>query len=231
MNTAIIVAAGEGTRFGGDRPKQFSEILGKPVLIHSIERFERNDLIHEIVVVVADRELAQFSADSENYDLPKLVSVVAGGRSRSESVLNGLAVIRSDEADIVAIHDGARPVVPQADITNAIKAAERTGAACLVAPIADTVKEVDEGLIVKTVDRRSLRRALTPQCFKYHVIMNAFENIGPGELITDDCGLVEAVGGEIAAVPGSSFNIKITFAHELAATELFLRRLLEQENG
>jgi 2-C-methyl-D-erythritol 4-phosphate cytidylyltransferase len=231
MNTAIIVAAGEGSRFGGERPKQFAEILGKPVLIHSIERFEQNDLVDEIVLVLSDREMTSFSDIAEGFGIRKLASIVAGGRSRSESVLNGLSVVRSEESGIVAIHDGARPVVPQDDITNAIRAAERTGAACLVAPIADTVKETEDGLVIGTVDRRTLRRALTPQCFRYEVIRDAFEFIDPGELVTDDSSLVEASGGEVAAVPGSPLNIKITFDHDLPVAELFLRRLLDQESG
>jgi 2-C-methyl-D-erythritol 4-phosphate cytidylyltransferase len=231
MNTAIIVAAGEGTRFGGERPKQFAEILGKPVLIHSIERFEKNELIDEIVVVLADREVREFSNAAERYGLRKLASIVAGGRTRAESVLNGLAVVRAEDAGIVAIHDGARPVVPQSDITNAVRSAERSGAACLVAPIADTVKETNDGLITGTVDRRTLRRALTPQCFRYEVIKDAFEQIGPGDLVTDDSGLVEAAGGDVAAVSGSPLNIKITFGHDLQAAELFLKQLLDREDG
>ena len=229
MNTAVIVAAGEGTRFGGERPKQFADILGKPVLIHAIERFELSPVIDEIVVVVSDAELESFSRLAEQHTLTKLRSIVAGGATRTESVLNGLSAIRAEEASIVAIHDGARPCVPLNDIESAVRAARRTGAACLVVPVTDTVKLVGDGLIFDTADRRLLRRALTPQCFKYEVITGAFESLGPDDYVTDDCSVVEIAGGDIEAVEGSPLNIKITYDHDLAVAEMYLKKLKEEE--
>lgn len=229
MNTAVIVAAGEGTRFGGERPKQFAEILGKPVVIHAIERFELSPVIDEIVAVVSDAELEQFSRLAERHTLTKLRSIVAGGSTRTESVLNGLAAIRAEEASLVAIHDGARPCVPLHDIEAALRAAARTGASCLVVPVTDTVKLVGDGMIYDTADRRLLRRALTPQCFKYEVIIDAFQKLGEGDYVTDDCSVVEAAGGEIEAVEGSPLNIKITYDHDLAVAELYLQRIRDEE--
>lgn len=229
MNTAIIVAAGEGKRFGGGRPKQFVEILGKPVIIHTLERFQASPVIDEIIAVAADRELLELSRAAEEFGIDKLVSTVAGGDSRTESVLNGLSVVRPEANDIVAIHDGARPVVPQEDIRRVIAEAQRTGAACLVAEITDTVKVVREGRIESTLDRRVLRRALTPQCFRYEVIRYAFGMLEQGAFITDDSSLVEASGGTVSVVEGSALNIKITFEHDLLTAETNLTSLFEME--
>lgn len=229
MNSAIIVAAGEGKRFGGGLPKQFAEILGKPVLIHTIERFEKSPAIDEIVLVLAEGELRMFSDDLAGHDLRKVSSVVAGGATRAESVLNGLSAVRGEESSIIAIHDGARPVVSQKDIAAVIAAANEYGAACLVAPVTDTVKQVTEGVIKGTVDRRALRRALTPQCFRYEVICEAFESLGPGSDVTDDSSLAESAGFAVRAVEGDPSNIKITYEQDLKVAEIYLAALLESE--
>ncbi|QQS41508.1 MAG: 2-C-methyl-D-erythritol 4-phosphate cytidylyltransferase [Acidobacteriota bacterium] len=229
MNSAIIVAAGEGKRFGGGRPKQFAEILGKPVLVHTIERFEKCDAIDEIVLVLAEGELRAFSDILADFYPKKVSSIVAGGATRAESVLNGLSAVRGEEASIVAIHDGARPVVSQKDITTVLAAAKEHGAACLVAPVTDTIKNVTEGLIKGTVDRRALRRALTPQCFRYEVICEAFESLGPGSDVTDDSSLAESAGFAVSAVEGDPSNIKITYEQDLKVAEIYLAALLESE--
>ncbi|HUF04889.1 MAG TPA: 2-C-methyl-D-erythritol 4-phosphate cytidylyltransferase [Aridibacter sp.] len=229
MNSAIIVAAGEGKRFGGGRPKQFAEILGKPLLVHTIERFEKSDSIGEIVLVLAEGEIRSFSDELGNHGLKKVTSIVIGGATRAESVLNGLSVVRAEEASIVVVHDGARPVVPQADISSAIAAAKEHGAACLVAPVTDTIKEVFEGSIKGTIDRSSLRRALTPQCFRYEVIREAFQALGPESDVTDDSSLAESAGFAVKAVEGDPSNIKITFEQDLKTAEIHLKALLEME--
>jgi len=225
MNSAIIVAAGAGSRFGGDFPKQFAEILGRPVLVHTLERFENCALIDEIVLVLPQDNLRSFPETAADFGITKISAAVAGGDTRTESVLNGLSAVRAEKSGIVAIHDGARPAVPDEDIREAIKAAERTGASCLVAGINDTVKMVEVGRIVSTVDRKTLRRALTPQCFKYDVIIDAYERIVSDFEFTDDSGVVEAAGYEVEAVEGSPLNIKITYEEDLAAAESSLHRL------
>lgn len=229
MNSAIIVAAGQGKRFGGGRPKQFAEILGKPVLVHTLERFELCPAIDQIILVVSEQERIPTSELLQGHSITKLRSLVIGGETRSHSVLNGLIALGAENAGLVAIHDGARPVVPQRDIESVLRAAGRSGAASLVAPVTDTIKFVEEGRIVDTAERRSLRRALTPQCFSYEVIVEAFEALGPDDYVTDDCSVVEAKGGQIEAVEGSPSNIKITYEHDLAVAEMFLRELLDRE--
>ncbi len=221
MNTAIIVAAGSGKRFGGNIPKQFLEIHGKPVLIHTLERFENCDSVDEIVLVLSFDEIDSFEKKLKTYNIHKLNKIVAGGNTRAESVFNGLNVI--NETEIIAVHDGARPLVSNEEISKTIEKAKEFGAACLVAKITDTIKEVSNGKIVATIDRNTLRSALTPQCFRYEILKKAFEVNEIAEIVTDECFLVEKLGYEIAIVEGSSKNIKITHEEDLKIAEVFLR--------
>ncbi len=222
MNTAIIVAAGSGKRFGGETPKQFLEIHGKPVLIYTLERFEECDLIDEIVLVLSSDEIEMFNGILSNYLIKKFNRLVVGGETRAESVLNGLNAIDPESAEVVAVHDGARPLVSVEEISQTLKKADETGAACLVAEMNDTVKEVSSGRIVQTIDRAKLRRALTPQCFRYEILVRAFDEKEINEITTDECFLVEQMGVEIAVVEGSSRNIKITHKDDLKIAEVLL---------
>ncbi|MEJ7860591.1 MAG: 2-C-methyl-D-erythritol 4-phosphate cytidylyltransferase [Pyrinomonadaceae bacterium] len=227
MNIAVIVAAGNSRRFGAKTPKQFLEILGKPVIVHTLLRFEICSAIDEVILVLASDEIANLSAVLEKYNLKKLKKIVAGGDIRSQSVLNGLRAIDQPDIKIVAVHDGARPMVSVAEITEVVAKAEEIGAACLVADVTDTIKEVVDGKITNTINRRRLKRALTPQAFRYEILKRAFaENIGD-ENATDECFLVEKLGFEIAVVEGSAKNIKITYPEDQMIAEFFLR---EKEN-
>jgi len=221
MNTAIIVAAGIGTRLDPETPKQFIEIHGKPLIVYTLERFESCSAIDEIVAVVAEGEAERFRAMIEPYEISKLRQVVTGGRLRAESVANGLAAV-DPATEIVAVHDGARPLVSTDEILRTVNAAREFGAACLVGSIPDTIKEVDGETIVGTLDRRQLRRALTPQAFKLEILKRAFEEAGSLEQATDECFLVEQLGERVEAVPGNSRNIKVTFPADLAVAEHFL---------
>ena len=166
LNSAIIAAGGRGTRFDSDRPKQFLELLGKPIIIHTLESFERCQAIDEIVLVLPAEELDDFVPVAEAAKLTKLKRIVVGGATRAESVRNGLDAVDAS-SEIVAVHDGARPLVTVKEITAVVERAAEKGAACLVASVTDTVKTVENGSIVGTVDRLKLRRALTPQAFRY----------------------------------------------------------------
>lgn len=209
MNSAIIVAAGSGTRFGSDIPKQFVEIAGKPLIVHTLEKFEACDRIDEIVLVLAADQIPSFEISNFRSEITKLISVVAGGGSRAESVQNGLAAV-SESTTVVAVHDGARPLVTVEEIAQTVSKAAETGAACLVAEVSDTIKHVESGEIVRTVDRTKLRRALTPQAFRVDVLRRAFDEFGAAETATDECYLVEKLGVPISCVEGSSQNIKVT---------------------
>lgn len=216
MNTAIIVAAGSGTRFGSDIPKQFVEIAGKPLLEHTLEKFEACAEIDEIVLVLSADQISNFRSE-----IAKLKTVVAGGASRAESVLNGLTAV-SEDTQIVAVHDGARPLVSADEISQTVRKALETGAACLVAEVSDTIKHVENGEIVRTVDRTKLRRALTPQAFRVDVLRRAFYEFGADASATDECYLVEKLGVPISCVEGSSRNIKVTRSEDIRLVDAIL---------
>lgn len=222
INTAIIVAAGTGKRFGDPRPKQLIELLGKPVIIHTIERFDSCPAIDEIVLVVAEDRIEEFRGLIAAHPFAKVRSVVPGGATRAGSVRNGLNEIDEKTAWIVAVHDGARPLVTVDEISQTVENASLHGAACLVADVTETIKEVDHGFITKTVPRANLRRALTPQAFQYAILRKAFEGSDLGEDVTDECFLVEHLGIRIFCVEGNSRNIKITRPEDLKLAEMFL---------
>lgn len=217
---AIIVAAGSGSRFGSEKPKQFLEINGKQVIAYTIERFQAAPSVDQIVLVLAPGIDAEFDPAG----FPKLHKVIEGGQTRAASVLNGLNAL-TDDIDIVAVQDGARPLVTVDEIEATIAKAKETGAACLVAPVTDTIKSIRGGEIAATLDRDKLRRALTPQAFKIEVLKAAFENADL-EAATDECYLVEKLGHPIAIVEGSSRNIKITHPEDLVLAEVLLTRQL-----
>jgi 2-C-methyl-D-erythritol 4-phosphate cytidylyltransferase len=228
MNIAIIAAAGQGTRLGGGRAKQFLELAGVPVIIHTLEKFEQCADIQEVIVVLPAPDAAGFLALAAKYDLRKLTRVVTGGATRAESVLRGLQSIRAATAEIVAVHDGVRPFVTPEEITRTVRAAQASGAAILTTTAVDTIKEVENNRIVRTLERARLRHALTPQCFRYELLRRAFEQ--SPELIasaTDDSFLVESLGATIAIVEGSARNIKITRPEDLVLGEIMLRQKLE----
>lgn len=217
MNTAIIVAAGSGTRFGSDIPKQFVEIGGRQLLSHTLEKFEACDEIAEIVLVLSEDQIPNFRSE-----ISKLRTVVAGGASRAESVRCGLNAVSSD-TQIVAVHDGARPLVTVEEIAQTVMKAVETGAACLVAEVSDTIKHVEGGEIVRTVDRTKLRRALTPQAFRVDILRRAFDEFGADGSATDECYLVEKLGIPISCVEGSSLNIKVTRPEDILLAEALLK--------
>src|SRR5436190_13188572 len=161
MNVAIVVAGGKGVRFGDDRPKQFLELNGTPIIVHTLRQFDLSRQIEKVVVVLPAPETISFASLSGKFDLRKISRVVAGGETRAQSVRNGLAAI--DQADVVAVHDAVRPLVTPDEIDRVVNAAAESGAAILVGPVSETIKEVADEVIVRTVARARLRRALTPQ--------------------------------------------------------------------
>jgi len=223
MNIAVIVAAGNSQRFGAKKPKQFLKILGKPVVVHTLLQFESCPAIDEIILVLPTDELANFAPIAALHNINKLRKIIAGGRTRAESVLNGFNSIEHSNVEIVAVHDGARPLVSVEEIAQVVAKAKETGAACLVGTVTDTIKEIAGGKIISTIDRRRLKRALTPQAFRYEILKRALaENVGE-ECATDECFLVEKLGAEIAAIEGSARNIKITYPEDFMIAEFFLR--------
>src|SRR5947209_1164941 len=209
MNIAIIAAAGQGTRFGGERPKQFLELAGVPVIIHTLRRFESCSEIQEVIVALPAQDAAGFLALAGKYGLRKLARVVVGGLTRAESVWRGLQTIRAATAEIIAVHDGVRPFVTPEEIARTVQAARACGAATLTAPVIDTIKEVENEHVVRTLRRTRLRRALTPQCFRYDLLRRAYEQ--SPEIVedaTDDSSLVESLGFTVSTIEGDARNIR-----------------------
>ena len=228
MNVAIVVAAGKGTRLGGNRPKQFIELNAIPIIVHTLRQFEHSQQIGTVVAVLPPEEVAAFQSLQDKFELKKVGCVVAGGQTRAQSVLNGLAAI--EEADVVAVHDGVRPLVTPAEIDEVVIAAAANGAAILVAGVGDTIKEIENNRIVGTVPRDRLRRALTPQCFRFDVLKRAYEDLAKIEAsgieVTDDSFLVERLGVNVVAIAGSARNIKITNEEDLAVAEILLKSVV-----
>lgn len=223
MNVAIVVAAGKGTRLGGNRPKQFLELGGIPVVIHTLRQFERSREINEIVTVLPAEQTDSFLSLAKEFGLQKPMRVVAGGETRAQSVARGLALV--GQAEIVAVHDGVRPFVSPDEIDQVVNAARTTGAAILVAPVTDTIKEIEADRVIRTLPRADLRRALTPQCFRLELLKRAYQTLSEIEVaneVTDDSLLVERLGVEVVAIEGSSRNIKITQEEDLALAEALL---------
>ena len=224
MNVAIIAAAGTGTRMASTRPKQFLELAGVPIIVHTLRAFERCEAIQEIILVLSVDEVSGILGQAEQYSLKKIRAVVPGGETRAQSVLHGLLAVGDDKAEIVAVHDGVRPFVTPEEISQTIDAAKREGAAILVSAPLDTMKEVRDGAIVRTVKRDNLRNALTPQCFRYELLRQAYEQADvsdPG--LTDESVLVERIGAKIVTIEGSRRNIKITRPEDLAIGEAILK--------
>lgn len=207
-----------------DRPKQFLQLAGKPIIFHTLKPFEECASIHEVIVVLPAEESAGFLSMAGKFGLRKLVKVVPGGTTRADSVKRGLLAIRSVTADVVAVHDGVRPFVTVEEIEKTIAAADKSGAAILVAPAVDTIKEVDNNTVVRTLERKQLRHALTPQCFRYDVLRKAYENVDVTDAsITDDSFLVEQLGQRVTIVEGSARNMKITTRRDLLVAEAYLK--------
>ena len=206
-------------------PPRLAQPKWKGELLHTLRQFERCEEINEIIVVVPAESTAAFSSLAEKFAVRKLVRVVPGGATRAQSVRRGLDAIAN--AEIVAVHDGVRPFVSSDEIDSVVVAARATGAAILVAPVADTIKDIENGRVKRTLTRYNLRRALTPQCFKYDLLKRAYDQLdeveSAGVEVTDDSLLVERLGAEIVAVEGSSRNIKITEEEDLALAETLLQ--------
>jgi 2-C-methyl-D-erythritol 4-phosphate cytidylyltransferase len=223
MNVAIIVAAGRGTRAGGAEPKQFRALAGIPLIIHTLRRFEACAAVDEIVLVTPVEETTLHVA-ADRGEVQKLRCIVEGGATRTESVWRGLESLQAGAVEIVAVHDGVRPFVTPAEIERTLRAAEETGAAVLCAPVVDTIKVCEGARISRTLARESLRRALTPQCFRYELLRRAYEHArAEGIEATDDSALVELLGAPVAVVEGDARNIKITRPEDFALAEILLK--------
>ena len=220
---ALLVCAGSATRMGGIH-KILHPLGGSTVLAEVLRRFCACDDIAEIVLICRAQDLDDFRTAAQNASLPEAVAVTvtAGGDTRQQSVRNGFLSMQTD-AEYVAIHDGARPLVLPEDIARVIADARRTGAASLGVPVKDTVKVVRKGIIADTPDRSLLYLTQTPQVFRRSLYADAMALAAEqGRDYTDDCQLVEALGLQVTMTAGDYSNIKLTTPEDFAIAEALL---------
>ena len=227
--TAIVPAAGEGSRFGGAVRKQFIALNGLPILSHTLRALAASRALAAMIVVVPPGE------ESRGRDALSLArvdietEVISGGQERQDSVYKGLQRAKPD-TDMVLIHDGVRPFVSREVVLATIEGAEEWGAAVAAVPVTDTIKRVDAGgLVVDTPAREQLWAVQTPQVFRYALLMRAHQSVREhGIVVTDDAAMVERIGVKVKVVRGSYENIKITSEDDLPLADLILRRRLAQ---
>lgn len=222
--SAIIVAAGGSTRMGTTDNKQFIPLLGKPAISYTLRAFEECGLITEVTVVCRAEDIERIRALADEYGCKKVKAVVEGGSCRAESVRNGVFAAPA-QAEYYAIHDGARPLITPSEISAVVEAALETGAATLGTPVTDTIKIVDEAdVITGTPERSTLRAVQTPQVFEKELYTFALTDVKDLENLTDDCSLIEKMGGEVIVIEGSRENIKLTTPVDIVIAESILSR-------
>ena len=224
MNSGIIVAGGKGERMGPDVDKAFLSLGAKPVLVYSLLAFEKCPDVDEVVLVVRKERVEAARCAVQMFGCKKVIKIISGGNQRQQSVANGLAEI-SEEAEVVAVHDGARPCVTLGLISETIKSARQYGSGVAAVKITDTVKEVDKGMIIaQTIDRTKLWRVQTPQAFKVALLRKAFAMVKKKKIkITDEASSVELICDNVRMVQSSSSNIKITSPDDLMLAAALMR--------
>jgi 2-C-methyl-D-erythritol 4-phosphate cytidylyltransferase/2-C-methyl-D-erythritol 2,4-cyclodiphosphate synthase len=229
MSAAVIVAAGRGARFGGD--KLARPLGGRPVLHWTLTAFERCSAIESITLVVSAENREAAAALVAESDCRRVTAIVAGGAERQESVFRGLQA--APPSELIAIHDGARPLISPALIARCFAAAREHGAAAPALPVVDTLKRLDpEGRMRETVDRRSLVAIQTPQVFRRALVLEAHEAaLRDCFTGTDDASLVERLGHAVFPVPGDPRNLKITTPEDLTLAEALLSATGRQGDG
>jgi 2-C-methyl-D-erythritol 4-phosphate cytidylyltransferase len=224
MTSAIIVAAGRGTRMGPGVDKLFLEVAGRPVVAHTWARFEEAACIDEIVLVVRNEMESTFRELARHHGFRKTHRFAAGGPERQDSVWNGLQSI-DPGAQIVAIQDAARPCTSPCLIEATVAAARESGAAVAAQRVTDTIKESDGGtVVVRTVDRSRLWAVQTPQTFRVSILRAALQAVRErGLQVTDDTAACELIGQAVRLVEATMPNPKVTVPGDLACVELLLR--------
>lgn len=220
-NIAVILGAGNGTRMKSEKSKLLMEIDGRTVIERTVAAFSENEFVDEIIVVCREKDLDDFENVLSDYEL----SYCFGGDTRQQSVRNAVETIENSECDLIIIHDGARPLITQKEITDTISAAHDKGAAAVGVAVKDTIKVVDSDMkIVDTPDRSSLISIRTPQVFDFSVYKKALDYaVEQGADYTDDCRLMENYGKEVYVTLGEYSNIKITTPEDLPAAQGILR--------
>jgi len=226
MTSAIIVAAGRGTRMGPGMDKLFLEIAGRPVIAHTWARFDTLASVDEIILVVRDGMQESFAEMARQFAFQKPFRLAVGGKERQDSVWNGLKAL-SPGAEIVAIQDGARPCATHALIQATIDAAREFGAAVAAQPVSDTIKASQDGLTISQhLERSRLWAVQTPQTFRVGIIRRALEMVREkGMQVTDDTAACALIGQPVRLVSGADANPKVTVPADVPCVEFLLNRM------
>ena len=219
---AVIVAAGNASRMGGI-DKVMAPLGGEPMIVRTVRTFQNCVAVKEIVIVTREDLIPKITSLCGKFD--KVMAVVAGGNDRAESVKNGLRML-SKKVKLVAVQDGARPLITEAVIDRTIRAAHTYGAAAPAIPVKDTIKVVAGGIVSSTPDRSTLKAIQTPQVFDFDLLKGALKKaFEDGAAITDDCSAVERMGMAVRIVEGDERNIKVTTPMDLRIAELLLEEM------
>lgn len=219
---AVIVAAGTASRMGGI-DKVMAPLDGEPMIVRTVRTFQTCEAVKEIVIVTREDLITKITSLCGKFD--KVTAVVVGGKDRAESVRNGLGML-SKKVKLVAVQDGARPLITDAVIDRTIRTAHTYGAAAPAIPVKDTIKVVAGGIVTATPDRNALKAIQTPQVFDFHLLKGALKKAyEEGAAITDDCSAVELLGYKVKIVEGDERNIKVTTPMDLKIAELLLEEM------
>lgn len=217
--TAIILSAGNSTRYGKNRNKNFEIIKAKTVIEYSIEAFEKNSYIDDIIITIKESDIEKIKKIVENVKHNKKIEFVIGGNTRKDSVYNSISKTNSQ---IVIIHDAARPLIKQDYINRSIESLNEYSGVTIGVKSKDTIKITDEnGIVISTTNRRNTWIIQTPQCFNRDVLIKLHEKYNYNE-VTDDCSLLEMEGKEIKVIEGDYSNIKITTYEDLFIVQTLL---------
>lgn len=223
--SVIIPAAGFGERMGAPVSKQFLTLRGKPIIVHTLERFQRCEKIDEIIIAARRSAFQQIEFLAHEFHLTKVRPLVEGGQRRQDSVANALSCV-DKQADLVAVHDAVRPFIHKNILLSAIEKAVEHSASVVAVRAKDTIKLGNNHAVVeKTLDRSSVWIVQTPQIFRKEVLVRAYEQAKSNNVeATDDSSLVEQMGIQPVLVEGSYDNIKITTPDDLEFAEVLMRR-------
>lgn len=227
MRIAIVVAGGSGLRMGSDIPKQFLPVVGEPILMHTLKRFNEYDKDMNLVLVLPSIQIEYWKTlcDKYSFDLPH--EIVVGGETRYHSVRNGLEYIKKNKRDIslIAIHDGVRPLVSVDTLSRCFVEAAKYGSAIPVMPAIESIRMIDEtdGERSYAVDRRRVMLVQTPQVFTSEVVMKSYD-LGYRETFTDDASVCEAAGYTMHLSQGNKENVKITTPDDMIYAEMIMKK-------
>lgn len=233
MNCAVIFAGGVGSRMHTQTPKQFLEVLDKPVIIHTLEQFQRHSLIHAISLVCLEDRIPEMRSLVERYALSKVQFIVSGAKTGQQSIYNGLCALQdiASANDIVLINDGVRPFVSQEIITKCVECAEKFGSAITAAPVPDTIGIVTDGEILDIPDRKKCYSLKAPQAFRLGDIIDVHHKAMRDNdyRFTNSAELFRNYGGRIYAVVDEGVNFKITSPEDLELMRVLMPKWLKGE--